>query len=368
MRDTISRAILGLLLLPAFLQSPAAASVLQGDATNCDGADPSTYSSAACKNSVSFIPLHVLTSDGYSECVYVDNASGNTYFIPFHTQNEWYRFKVAAPGLSLTLRPPIWEIAGTGACSKPCGGGTQMVNWINGCGGTKTTQQGCNTQACPEEELPSICSDTAPAYMAQAYMDATGHCADQAGAMTWNSAYDYYRNQGMTDAQAKQKVREGIFKAVAEYNASNDKEKHEFAYNRNAEVLGKVPGALCDKGADCDTSAPSTFVPADPERQPISAATFSALTGGNTDPSGLAYYNSLIVNGTITRSEAIADINRHVEESRAPACETKVGWTPWAPWGGCAGGGERDQHTAQICDGVTVSSTITDHQTCCNCM
>ena len=43
---------------------------------------------------------------------------------------------------------PSWTISSYGSCSVSCGGGTQPVNYSDGCGGTFTSSQSCNTQAC----------------------------------------------------------------------------------------------------------------------------------------------------------------------------------------------------------------------------
>ncbi|MDE2029836.1 MAG: hypothetical protein KGI97_04650 [Alphaproteobacteria bacterium] len=43
---------------------------------------------------------------------------------------------------------PNWQTASTGTCSATCGGGTQTATQSDGCGGTQTITQTCNTQAC----------------------------------------------------------------------------------------------------------------------------------------------------------------------------------------------------------------------------
>lgn len=54
-----------------------------------------------------------------------------------------------------TTCTPNWYVAGYGTCSASCGGGTQNVNSEDGCGNTSTTQQPCNTNACPESCVPN---------------------------------------------------------------------------------------------------------------------------------------------------------------------------------------------------------------------
>ncbi len=50
---------------------------------------------------------------------------------------------------------PNWHVASYGTCSTSCGGGTQAVNSEDGCGNSSTTQQPCNTNACPESCVPN---------------------------------------------------------------------------------------------------------------------------------------------------------------------------------------------------------------------
>lgn len=66
---------------------------------------------------------------------------------------------------------PSNQVTSYGGCSASCGGGSQTVNWSDGCGSNWTTTQACNTNACapPPPPPPAACTF----YTQGAYADGT---------------------------------------------------------------------------------------------------------------------------------------------------------------------------------------------------
>jgi hypothetical protein len=148
-----------------------------------------------------------------------------------------------------------YNAANTPACDLPV---RTVVQYVNSGGSTTIatnsgTTSSASTDSSPTGPLANASACAAGDWVCQSYLAETGHVPDVAGAMTTNSAYNYYLGQGQSASQAQAQVQQNIHNDVAAANASTPAQQQAALqqYANNAQQLGVMAGALCNGNANC---------------------------------------------------------------------------------------------------------------------
>lgn len=285
----------------------------QGDCSSINLSNLNPSSSRACPG-ISTSMLSIAFQSRSTECVYIDNVSATSYFVPLGTPGEWDAFKAFRPsGTSIVYGCPQQTV--TDVCGRTAslpegrngsrassGGAVYSCVVLNSCGSwvaasippcyTPTT--GATAETCSAS--PEICA---------AYERNLGRLPDMQGAEFWQNQYDSMIAQGYTPAQASAQLDASI-------GAGAEATLHRVTGQSAIEVGYMLTGYTPETSPNCNgvncttainhpgatTTAPDTI-----------ASAYATALGRAPDQSGFAFWNAQVQSGAMTVEQAVHAIS-----------------------------------------------------------
>lgn len=293
----------------------------QGDCSNINLSNPNPSSSRACPG-ISTSMLSIAFQSRSTECVYIDNVSTTSYFVPLGTPGEWDAFKAFRPsGTSIVYGCPqqsVTDVCGRSA-SLPEGrngstassdGAVYSCVVLNSCGSwVAASIPPCSVpEPAPTTVAASEPVCTASEEICAAYARNTGRLPDQGGAAYWQDLWNRLAASGLSSAEINATLdREMGRSAEVVLHTTTGAVSIETGYMVTGTSAATSP--VCYSGNNCGNAAytpPVTAAQAQTrtEMNAIGAAYATAL-GRAPDQGGFDFWNAQVQSGAMTLDQAI---------------------------------------------------------------